>query len=61
MTRKFKNTLSNYAGLALAVSGAMGGIGAAGVELPHGVTTACIVMATISGAVVAWLTGKKVQ
>lgn len=61
MKARTKDKISNIAGFTLAVSGALAGVGAAGVTLPQPVLTACIITATVSGAIVAWLTGKQVK
>ena len=53
--------ISNYAGLVFAVSGALATAGTVGITLPEWLVTASILAATISGAVIGWLTGKKTR
>lgn len=61
MKAKTKDKLANYAGLVFLVSGALAGIGASGVTLPAPMLTVCIIASTVSGAFIAWLTGKPVK
>jgi hypothetical protein len=58
MKRKTKDTLGNYAGLALAVGTALTGLGASIPTIPKAVLTTGIILATLGGAVMGWLTGK---
>ncbi len=61
MKRKTKDTIGNYAGLGLALGTALTGMGASIPTMPKELLTAGIVLATISGALIGWLTGKPTQ
>lgn len=61
MKRKTKDMIGNYAGLGLALGTALTGIGSAIPTAPAEVAYVGIVLATISGALMGWVTGKKVQ
>lgn len=56
--KNLKDIISNACGFILTVSGAIIAASSAGVAIPAVVLTYAIVGGTISGGVIAWLTGK---
>lgn len=60
MTQEFKDKLTNYCGLVLAVCGAIIAVATAGVALPAWLLTVATVLGSISGALIGWATGKVV-
>ena len=61
MNRKTKDTIGTYAGLGLAVGTALAGLGATIPTMPKEITVIGAIMATLSGAVLGWVTGKPVK
>lgn len=59
MKRKTKDALGTYAGLGLAIGTGLMGIGATVPTIPQQVTTFGVILATMSGALMGFLTGKK--
>jgi hypothetical protein len=58
MKRKTKDQIGNWAGLGLAIGTALTGIGATLPGMPKEVTIIGVILATFSGAIIGWLTGK---
>ena len=54
-----KDKISNYAGIVLAVCGALIAAQQGGLVLPSWVVPACTVLSAIAGAVIGVLTGKQ--
>jgi hypothetical protein len=61
MKRKTKDTLGTYAGLGLAIGTGLTGIAASMPTAPAWVMNIGIILTVMSGALMGWLTGKKVQ
>lgn len=53
-----KDKVSNICGLIFAVCGAIAGAGAAGIHIPAELMTAAVLGASVSGAIIGYLTGK---
>lgn len=58
MKKTVKDRFSDYARVGLIVSGAILGMATSGVQIPKWLNLSAIVIATVSGALVAHLTGK---
>ena len=57
-TSNLKDTLTTICGIVLAISGGLVTAHISGLVLPAWLVTASGVLATVSGAIIGWLTGK---